>query len=1141
MITCNLSNGIGYNAKTVLYSAGNLTTSCDAPGYSGSVNYTCTTNGSSATTSGSCTENGCTIPSTYTNLSSYVSVSPTSTLAYIPCATGYYDAYRTKWESVINRLPGEYDWQHTTRIFNLISGQNYTASTSNGGPTWSLGYCGLGTTMTYAQAECYCTNAPCDWHPTTTQAAGLCNCNTTRFGMHFPNSQSSSGLAYKCVKGNLYASSSCLQITCSIPNGTGYNARTVTYGSSSFNCDQAGYYGSINYNCNALNTPNLSGTCAQITCAISNGTGYSARTLNYGSSSFNCDQAGYYGSINYNCNALNTPNLSGTCTPITCAISNGTGYTGRTLNFGSGSFACDSGYSGTISYNCSSLNTPNLSGTCTPITCSVAGLNISATNNLLSYTSGATNISCATGYTPLNNAQLTYTCTGTSNPGTLTVSSTCVSTTCNISSSTGTPAIKVNRNTAGNEICATNYSGYFSYKCDNNSVGSITVNNCYTGRTFVEKTFSFSIPQQSGYLGNGGGNWGFEYPLTLQTPIDFEYATKVNYNFSSSYSCSSYGSYMNVGLTKKSGTGSIGTLVGGYFEPQPCGGCTISYSPGINNIVGVNVKNNDILAFYLSGYTGCGYVYPNYSATITYMANPSCTFGGSSGIASQTVLGGSSATNVSCGAGFVGTYNYSCGVNGAVSLTSSCTPITCSLSGITGFAGRTVNYTSGASDTIACDAGYTGNLTYSCKSGGTITPTGTCTPIKCSISSFAGISNNQIVDYAASPTSFNCNLSGYTGSINYTCTTNGSAATISGACTPITCTTIAANGYGYQSGLAYTPTAGSGTIICNQTGYSGNANYTCQALGSATITKTCDCATGYSKNGSGACIVNGCSINLVGISQNSIPVGDTILNCGGGYSGTLNYRCANSCDSYYATGYVNANYSGASQNYLPGISYNYPDAINIIGNDTMSSMKVPTGLQVTLYADFLDSAYKILTGNLANFSGSTFSSGVGLDNMVSALRVVKLAECVPQYTATSIGSQSTCSTGNVFIPDWNYSVSNPGGGGITQYSSNSIGLNGPDLGYLNGSIWGYYLANLPSWVTKVSFDWSYYTNDVAGFDPGYFFANGSWQYLAESQNSGTVTDYVINPVADRRFGPGVNSTDSCCGYGVLTLSNIVFK
>jgi hypothetical protein len=62
-----------------------------------------------------------------------------------------------------------------------------------------------------------------------------------------------------------------------------------------------------------------------------------------------------------------------------------------------------------------------------------------------------------------------------------------------------------------------------------------------------------------------------------------------------------------------------------------------------------------------------------------------------------------------------------------------------------------------------------------------------------------------------------------------------------------------------QSSLGYTLTAGTGVIACNQTGYTGNANYTCQASGAALITSTCNCATGYVKNGSGVC-VNSCVI-----------------------------------------------------------------------------------------------------------------------------------------------------------------------------------------------------------------------------------------------------------------------------------------
>jgi hypothetical protein len=212
------------------------------------------------------------------------------------------------------------------------------------------------------------------------------------------------------------------------------------------------------------------------------------------------------------------------------------------------------------------------------------------------------------------------------------------------------------------------------------------------------------------------------------------------------------------------------------------------------------------------------------------------------------------------------------------------------------------------------------------------------------------------------------------------------------SCTPITCTALAANGYGNQSGLTYTPTAGSGTIICNQTGYSGNANYTCQAQGSATITKTCDCATGYVKDASGVCV-------------------------------------------------------------LP--------------------------------------------------------------------------------------------SNNSFTPNWNEFVSAPAGVYVTTSSNNSIGLAGPNNA--PGGSWGYYLANLPTWVTKVSFNWNYYANDYGDYDRGYFFINGGWQYLANNNctgcsSSGTITNFAISPnVTDRRFGPGVWTSDGCCGAGFLTLSNIVFQ
>ena len=111
-------------------------------------------------------------------------------------------------------------------------------------------------------------------------------------------------------------------------------------------------------------------------------------------------------------------------------------------------------------------------------------------------------------------------------------------------------------------------------------------------------------------------------------------------------------------------------------------------------------------------------------------------------------------------------------------------------------------------------------------------------------------------------------------------------------------------------------------------------------------------------------------------------------------------------------------------------------------------------------------------------------------------------------------------------------------------TNNSVGLSGPNGG--GGNNWGHYLADLPSWVTRVSFNWYYYPYDYGTYDAGYYFVNGGWQFLTHNNctgcaSSGTISNLVINPGGDRRFGPGVNSLDSCCGAGHLTLSNIVFQ
>jgi hypothetical protein len=274
----------------------------------------------------------------------------------------------------------------------------------------------------------------------------------------------------------------------------------------------------------------------------------------------------------------------------------------------------------------------------------------------------------------------------------------------------------------------------------------------------------------------------------------------------------------------------------------------------------------------------------------------------------------------------------------------------------------------------------------------TLTTSGTCAQIQCTVAYANTTTNGAPVNFTTTATPLNC-IAGFTGSPTYTCTgtTNpGSFAQAGTTCTPITCTAPASNGYLAQSGLAFTATAGTGAITCNQTGYTGNANYTCQASGVASITSTCNCATGYTKNANGACVASS----------------------------------------------------------------------------------------------------------------------------------------------------------NSFTPNWYDSASAPAGVYVTTSSINSIGMAGPNNA--GAGSWGYYLANLPTWVTKVSFNWTYYANDYGDFDRGYFFINGGWQYLANNNctgcsSSGTITNWAITNMSDRRFGPGVWTQDGCCGAGFLTLSNIVFQ
>ena len=145
----------------------------------------------------------------------------------------------------------------------------------------------------------------------------------------------------------------------------------------------------------------LSTGCLPVTCTIASATGYDDKTgLAYTTGgTFSCD-SGYSGTISYECLEAGPATIvSGTCVEVTCTAS-GTGYDKAGLEYaesGSGSFDCDDGYSGTINYSCTESGTvTDVTGTCTliPTTCTGGSITNAGGKTIHTFTSGSTDFNC---------------------------------------------------------------------------------------------------------------------------------------------------------------------------------------------------------------------------------------------------------------------------------------------------------------------------------------------------------------------------------------------------------------------------------------------------------------------------------------------------------------------------------------------------------------------------------------------------------------------------------------------------------------------------------------------------------------------------------------------------------------------------
>lgn len=211
-----------------------------------------------------------------------------------------------------------------------------------------------------------------------------------------------------CDTGYTLVSGVCTRITCSVAAANGFAAKSgLDYATSataiSSPC-QTGYTASTSpvpsYTCTAIGAATLTGSCVAPTCTITSVTGFNDKTgLAYATSATAITspcQTGYTASTSpapsYTCTTTGPATITGSCTANTCNVSAGTGYSAKSGLTGSGTFSCDAGYSGTLSYNCTTNGgTVTATGTCTQTTFVFVG-GATTTNGSYTMPSGYTSV-----------------------------------------------------------------------------------------------------------------------------------------------------------------------------------------------------------------------------------------------------------------------------------------------------------------------------------------------------------------------------------------------------------------------------------------------------------------------------------------------------------------------------------------------------------------------------------------------------------------------------------------------------------------------------------------------------------------------------------------------------------------------------
>ena len=401
---CYKAAGNGYGQKLNLPFAteGNGDITCDQAGYTGNAKYTCLTSGEAQmtqacgcatgyvkNTSGQCVQLACSYPNGYGYEGANSRPGASGSLICggrpFPTYSSSTNAAYTCTASTTGSTLGTFT---LTRGCECASGYTKTtamgacsritcfASGGKGYGNQSVDYSSSGATITCGGASypAYSsTNATytCTGPTTSTTTAGTfalvtpCACAT---GYYDPDGS-----------GNCVLSTCQVSSEYNIRNGPVNAATTAT----SVACKE-GYYGTPTYTC-IRGDYVQTGTCARIQCTAPSGSNSnlidgSSLDFTLGTASVNLTcNLGYASSLgatrpSYTCkDGIGTVGAylqNGTCNPISCTISPGDGYAGRTLS-GKDKFPCDTGYHGDINYTCGANNAVTLTGSCSRLRCNL--------------------------------------------------------------------------------------------------------------------------------------------------------------------------------------------------------------------------------------------------------------------------------------------------------------------------------------------------------------------------------------------------------------------------------------------------------------------------------------------------------------------------------------------------------------------------------------------------------------------------------------------------------------------------------------------------------------------------------------------------------------------------------------------------